>query len=218
MCVLCENSGTNPRSLEMPKITKIVPRSLRWFQKLECKRLKHNERRHNNVLCVCASSRRDAQCEPGRRLSRRRPDETRRSIAVVMTSSSSSSLLVRFGVGTQVVCDRCCDCDCCLNFINIYVILLFRMNPTFRSLKHATQLHTNLIKIFAKYLFWTLFRWFEELGPICELLEKTSEIGVSKIKSPIGSLFQKYVSSSFLVKMRIDLGSFGLFQFILGWG
>ncbi len=62
------------------------------------------------------------------------------------------------------------------------------------------------------------FRWFEELGPICELLEKVSEIGVSEIKSPIGSLIQKYVSSSFMVKMRIDLGSFGLFWFILGWG
>ena len=58
-----------------------------------------------------------------------------------------------------------------------------------------------------------LFRWFEELGPICELLEKASEI-----KSPIGSLFQKYVYSSFMVKMRIDLGTFGLFWFILGWG
>ncbi len=63
-----------------------------------------------------------------------------------------------------------------------------------------------------------IFRWFEELGPICELLEKASEIGVSEIKSPIGSLFQKYVCSSFMVKMRIDLGSFGLFWFILGWG
>ncbi len=63
-----------------------------------------------------------------------------------------------------------------------------------------------------------LFRWFEELGPICELLEKASEIGVSEIKSPIGSVFQKYVYSSFMVKMRIDLGSFGLFWFILGWG
>ncbi len=48
--------------------------------------------------------------------------------------------------------------------------------------------------------------------------KKASEIGVSEIKSPIGSLFQKYVSSSFMVKMRIDLGSLGLFQFILGWG
>ncbi len=63
-----------------------------------------------------------------------------------------------------------------------------------------------------------IFRWFEELGPICELLEKASEIGVNEIKSPIGSLFQKYVSSIFMVKMRIDLGSFGLFWFILGWG
>ncbi len=56
-----------------------------------------------------------------------------------------------------------------------------------------------------------LFRWFEELGPICELLEKASEIGASEIKAPLGSIFQKYIYSSFMVKMRIDLGSFGLF-------
>ncbi len=49
-------------------------------------------------------------------------------------------------------------------------------------------------------------------------MEKVSEIRASKIKSPIGSIFQKYVYSSFMVKMRIDLGSFGLFWFILGWG
>ncbi len=61
-----------------------------------------------------------------------------------------------------------------------------------------------------------LFRRFEELGPICELLEKASEIGASKIKLPIGRVFQKYIYSSFMVKMRIDLGTFGLFWFILG--
>ncbi len=57
-----------------------------------------------------------------------------------------------------------------------------------------------------------------ELGPICELLEKASEIGANEIKSPIGRVFQKYVYSSFMVKMRIDLGPFDLFWFILGWG
>ncbi len=30
---------------------------------------------------------------------------------------------------------------------------------------------------------------------------------MSQIEAPIGSLFQKYVSSTFMVKMRIDLGS-----------
>ncbi len=45
-----------------------------------------------------------------------------------------------------------------------------------------------------------------------------SQIGASQIEAPIGSVFQKYVSSSFIVKMRIDLGPFGLFWFILGWG
>ncbi len=63
-----------------------------------------------------------------------------------------------------------------------------------------------------------LVRWFEEPGPICELLAKASKIEVSEIKSPIGSICQKYVYSSFMVKMRIDLGPFGLFWFILGWG
>ncbi len=35
-----------------------------------------------------------------------------------------------------------------------------------------------------------------------------SQIGASQIKAPTGSIFQKYVYSSFMVKMRIDLGSF----------
>ncbi len=56
-----------------------------------------------------------------------------------------------------------------------------------------------------------VFRWFEELGPICELLEKASEIRASEIKSPIGRVFQKYVYTCFIVKMRINVGSFRLF-------
>ncbi len=56
-----------------------------------------------------------------------------------------------------------------------------------------------------------LFRWFEELGPICELLEKASEIGVSETKSPTGCVFQKYVYTCFIVKIRIDSGSIGFF-------
>ncbi len=54
-------------------------------------------------------------------------------------------------------------------------------------------------------------RWVARFGLM-------SQIGASQIEAPIGSLFQKYVSSSFMVKMRIDLGSLGLFWFILGWG
>ncbi len=49
-----------------------------------------------------------------------------------------------------------------------------------------------------------IFRWFEELGPICELLRKVSEIGASKIKFPIGRVLQKYVYTCFMVKMRIN--------------
>ncbi len=63
-----------------------------------------------------------------------------------------------------------------------------------------------------------VFRWFEELGPICELLEKASKIEASEIKSPVGRVFQKYVYSSFMVKMNIKFGSFRLFWFNLGWG
>ncbi len=44
-----------------------------------------------------------------------------------------------------------------------------------------------------------------------------SQIGASQIKAPIGSIFQKYVYSSLIIKMRINLGSFRLFWFILGW-
>ncbi len=38
-----------------------------------------------------------------------------------------------------------------------------------------------------------------------------SQISVSQIKAPIGSVFQKYVYSSFMVNMRTDLGPFGSF-------
>ncbi len=63
--------------------------------------------------------------------------------------------------------------------------------------------------------FCFVFRWFE-VGRV--IWAQMSQIGVSQIKAPISSVFQKYVYSSFMVKMRIDLGTFGLFWFILGWG
>ncbi len=47
---------------------------------------------------------------------------------------------------------------------------------------------------------------------------QVSQIGASQIKAPIGSVFQKYVYSSLIIKMRINLGTFGLFWFIVGWG
>ncbi len=43
-------------------------------------------------------------------------------------------------------------------------------------------------------------RWVARFGLM-------SQIGASQIEALIGSLFQKYVSSTFMVKMRIDLGS-----------
>ncbi len=58
------------------------------------------------------------------------------------------------------------------------------------------------------------FRWFE-VG--CAIWAQMSQIGASQIEAPIGSLFQKYVYICFMVKMKINLGSFGLFWFILGW-
>ncbi len=57
-----------------------------------------------------------------------------------------------------------------------------------------------------------------ELAPICELLEKVSEIRASEIKLPTGRVFQKYVYTCFMVKMRINFRSFGLFWLNLGWG
>ncbi len=43
-------------------------------------------------------------------------------------------------------------------------------------------------------------RWIARFGLM-------SQIGASQIEAPIGSLFQKNVNSTFMVKMRIDLGS-----------
>ncbi len=40
----------------------------------------------------------------------------------------------------------------------------------------------------------------------------------AKIKAPVGSVYQKYVYTCFMVKIRINLGYFGLFRFNLGWG
>ncbi len=60
-----------------------------------------------------------------------------------------------------------------------------------------------------------LLRWFE-VG--CAIWAQMRHIGVSQIKAPTGSIFQKYVYSSFMVKIRIGLGSFRLFWFIFGLG
>ncbi len=53
---------------------------------------------------------------------------------------------------------------------------------------------------------FVIVRWFE-VGRM--IWAQMSQIGVSQIKAPTGSIFQKYVYSSFMVNMRIDLGSFG---------
>ncbi len=75
---------------------------------------------------------------------------------------------------------------------------LYQSNPTVNWLR--PKVHSSGLKDQVKWSIkprkqtngsktCLLFRWFEELGPICELLEKVSKIGVSEIKSPIGSLF-----------------------------
>ncbi len=45
-----------------------------------------------------------------------------------------------------------------------------------------------------------------------------TEIKATEIKAPIGRVHKSYVYSRLMVKMRIDLGSFGFFWFNLGWG
>ncbi len=51
---------------------------------------------------------------------------------------------------------------------------------------------------------------------------QVSQMGASQVKAPTGSIFQKCVYSSLIVKMRNDFGSFGLFvSFLVGdnvWG
>ncbi len=79
----------------------------------------------------------------------------------------------------------------------------------FWQLPDITCLNVNLSK--TKYLdnncpeiVFFVFRWFEELGPICDLLEKAREIGVSQIKSPVGRVFQKYVYTYLIYSQNED--------------
>ncbi len=76
------------------------------------------------------------------------------------------------------------------------------------------QLEKELVFV----LFSFVFMWFEVGCTILLLLEKPSQISASQIKSPVGRFFKKYMYTSFIVKMMINFGSFGLFWFNLGWG
>ena len=49
-------------------------------------------------------------------------------------------------------------------------------------------------------------------------LEKVTQIKATQIKASTGRVNQKYVYSSFMVKIRINWGSFRLFWFSLCWG
>ncbi len=65
---------------------------------------------------------------------------------------------------------------------------------------------------------WNILRWFEEVAPLKGAFEQATEMVATEIKPPMGSIYQKYVYTCFIVKMRIHFGSFGFFWFNLGWG
>ncbi len=79
----------------------------------------------------------------------------------------------------------------------------------------AQRSRTKVLEVLEDCCCCCIFRWFE-VG--CVIWAQASQIGASQIKVPKGSIFQKCVYSCLMVKMRIDLRSFGLFSFILGWG
>ncbi len=98
------------------------------------------------------------------------------------------------------------------------------VEPSFNSDFCGEWLHPIIFATSIDKMFWLKLikeRTICKSNPfwvIWDGLHDLSQIGASQIEAPIGSLFQNYVSSSFMVKMRIDLGPFGLFWFILGWG
>ncbi len=114
--------------------------------------------------------------------------------------------------------DRTCSVDCTISADHIVSnedVTLWRIS----SVAHAPWSFEKIAQ--EQKPTWTfpylhaVFKWFE-VG--CAIWAQMSQISVSQIKAPLGSVFQKYVYSSFMIKMRIGLGSFGLFWFILGWG
>ena len=46
-------------------------------------------------------------------------------------------------------------------------------------------------------------------------LAKVIKMVATEIKTPVSNIYQKYVHTCFMVKMRIDVGSFGLFWVLL---
>ncbi len=68
--------------------------------------------------------------------------------------------------------------------------------------KQTSQVLTTMCKMLSATLksFLGDLRWVARFGLM-------SQIRASQIEAPIGSVFQKYVSSTFMVKMRINLGS-----------
>ncbi len=78
-------------------------------------------------------------------------------------------------------------------------------NPNQPNLKREREIvtvveRTRGVGVSAREQFLGDLRWVARFGLV-------SQISASQIEAPIGSLFQKYVSSTFMVKMRIDLGS-----------
>ncbi len=92
-----------------------------------------------------------------------------------------------------------------------YDFVWFFSVSQFGNLRHRRRSsESDWSKVSDSWRLVSVFRWFE-VG--CAIWAQMSQIGASQIKAPIGSDFQKYVYSSFMVKMRIDLGSFRLFWF-----
>ncbi len=80
-----------------------------------------------------------------------------------------------------------------------WTIALFVQEEQQRKAKCLSSCPSGLTCHKFYLLFLGDLRWVARFGLM-------SQIGASEIEAPIGSLFQKYVSSTFMVKMRIDLG------------
>ncbi len=83
------------------------------------------------------------------------------------------------------------------------------LHVKFTGLCPTRDIECSVVKHLLGDLRWVCMIW--------ELLEKESQVSVSQIKSPAGRVLQKYVYTFFMVKMRINLRSFGLFWINFCW-
>ncbi len=85
-----------------------------------------------------------------------------------------------------------------------------------RKLKECRMIASNRcwLRTVKRFLDWLCFsRRLSYLGSSFFERPKQGDLN----KSPVGSINQKYVYACFMVKIRINLGSFGVFWFNLGW-